>query len=132
MNDRTYRLIFGALILIFLYFELQYLMYALIAILYLEGVTNWRVPLLFKKLRDEPITIIGCDPYLAPMSSRYHFNFDAERAWRLAIGILLSVTFLLFYDKLWFVPWFLGFAILGAGVSGVCPGLMAIKWIGFR
>ena len=56
---------------------------------------------------------------------------EAEQAWRLVVGLLLDVTFY-FYDQLWFFPWFMGFAIFGAGLSGVCPVLLAIRWIGFK
>ena len=49
--------------------------------------------------------------------------------------VLLTVYALLHefgYDMLWFFPWFMGFAILGAGASGVCPVLLGLKYIGFR
>ena len=36
-----------------------------------------------------------------------------------------------FLDAL-FVLFGMGFAILGAGVSGVCPILLGTKWVGFR
>jgi hypothetical protein len=38
----------------------------------------------------------------------------------------------LFYDKLWVLAWFVGFAVTGAGLSGVCPVLMLLRAIGFQ
>lgn len=132
MSDRTFRLIFGALLLLALYFDLIYLVYFLIAILFLEGITNWRIPLLVQKIRGASSTIDESNDNLAPLHGDYRFNFEAERAWRLVSASMLLVTYVLFYDLLWFFPWFMGFALFGAGVSGVCPMLTGIKWIGCK
>ena len=35
-------------------------------------------------------------------------------------------------EVIWLIPWFMGFAIMGAGVSGVCPGLLLMRWVGFK
>jgi hypothetical protein len=35
-------------------------------------------------------------------------------------------------DVLWFFPWFMGFAIMGAGASGICPVLLGLRWAGFK
>ncbi|MBI3430691.1 MAG: DUF2892 domain-containing protein [Hydrogenophilales bacterium] len=128
MSDRMYRLILGILLLISLYFEIGYLMYFLIGMLFFEGATNLRVPLLLRKLQGKSAT----DSHLAPIQQRNRFHFEAERAWRLIVGLMLLITYVLFYDKMWFFPWFMGFAILGAGASGVCPGLICVKWAGCR
>lgn len=132
MSDRTYRLIFGALLLLSLYFDLDYLTYSLIAIMFLEGVTNWRIPLLVKKVRGTSNINVHADNSLASHNSPHRFDIEAERIWRLAIASMLFITYALFYNTLWFFPWFLGFAILGAGASGVCPGLLAFKWVGCK
>lgn len=128
MSDRTYRLIFGGLMLVSLYFEISYLMYFLIGLLFFEGVTNLRVPLLLSKLQGASVA----DSQLAPIQHNCRFNFEAERAWRLIVGLMLLITFVLYYDLLWFFPWFMGFAIFGAGASGVCPVLIGVKWGGCR
>ena len=132
MNDRMYRLIIGALLLVSLYFDLDYLMYSLIALLFFEGVTNWRIPLVIQRVRGGALSDISADSQLAPVQRMHRFNFEAERAWRLVVALLLLVTYVFFYTTLWFFPWFMGFAIFGAGVSGVCPVLIAIKWAGCR
>ncbi len=132
MGIRTYRLILGALLLLSLYFDLNYLMYSLVVILFLEGITNWRIPLLVQKIRGTSSTIDEANDNLAPLHRAYRFNFEAERAWRLVVASMLLITYVLFYDLLWFFPWFMGFAIFGAGASGVCPVLAGIKWAGFK
>jgi hypothetical protein len=45
---------------------------------------------------------------------------------------MLIVTVYVFSESLWFFPWFMGFAIFGAGLSGVCPVLISLKLLGFR
>jgi hypothetical protein len=103
-------------------------MYFLIGMLFFEGITGLRVPLLLCKLTGGRMA--DCNP--APGQRATRFNFEAERSWRLMMGLMLLVTYVLFYDKMWFIPWFLGFAIFGAGASGVCPGLYCFKWAGCR
>ena len=34
--------------------------------------------------------------------------------------------------QLWIVPWFIGFALFGAGLSGICPMVLGLKRLGFR
>ena len=128
MSDRTYRLILGALLLVSLYLEIDYLMYFLIGMLFFEGATNLRVPLLLRRLQGESAAV--GDP--APTQRTTRFNLEGERAWRLIVGLMLFITYLLFYDTMWFFPWFMGFAIFGAGASGVCPVLIGVKWAGCR
>lgn len=128
MSDRTYRLILGMLLLVSLYFEISYLMYFLIGMLFFEGATNLRVPLLLGKPQGDS----GENSDLAPIQRGNRFKLEAERAWRLIVGLMLLITYVFFYDEMWFFPWFMGFAIFGAGASGVCPGLISIKWAGFR
>jgi hypothetical protein len=128
MSDRTYRLILGILLLVSLYFDISYLMYFLIGMLFFEGITNLRTPLLLRKRQG----VSSADSNLAPFHHNCRFSFEAERAWRLIVGLMLFITYVLFYDVLWFFPWFMGFAIFGAGASGVCPVLIGVKWAGCR
>jgi len=130
MTDRAYRGLLGATILIALYFELSWLMFALIGLLFAEGVTNQRVPKLICMLRNcitkEQIDYVNYGQVASPK-----FNIDSERVWRVTVGLFLLVS-LSYVEVLWWFPWFMGFAIFGAGLSGVCPVLLAIRWIGFR
>ncbi len=126
MTDRMYRLIYGSVMLIALYFAINYLIYFLIALMIFEGVTNWRIPLLINKLRGtSPKTDINSN-------SNCRIPVEAERVWRLMIGITFLLTYVFFAEPLWFVPWFLAFVIFGAGASDVCPGLIAMKKVGCK
>lgn len=134
MTHRIYRLVIGVLLLIFLYFDLNYLMLALIAMLLLEGVTNVRIPRLITRLRN----MLGArgkpaaEVIPAPDAACPRFGFDSERVMSLLMGLILLLSYVVFYHQLWFFPWFLGFALLGSGVSGICPMLIAFKWLGFK
>jgi uncharacterized membrane protein (DUF485 family) len=132
MNDRTYRLIFGALLLLALYFDFSLFIYFAIVILFVEGATNRRITYLADRIRGTSSASDEANDNLAPLNRDYRFNFEAERAWRLVSAFMLLVTYVLFYDTLWFFPWFMAFALFGAGASGVCPLLTGIKWAGFK
>ena len=126
MSDRLYRLIYGISLLAALYFNLAYLAYFLIATMVMEGITNWRVPILVGKLRRIP------ENRDLNAGSNCRFDVEAERVWRLAIGLTLLAAYVFLHDALWFVPWFLAFVIFAAGASDVCPGLIAIKKAGCK
>ena len=132
MNDRIYRFMLGAALLLGLYFELAELIYFLVVMLFFEGLTNLRLP---KVVSSFSFNVTGSKDFteyqVDPFNIAYRFNMEAEQAWRLVVGFLLAVTYP-FYDQLWFFPWFMGFAIFGAGLSAVCPVLLAIRWIGFK
>ncbi len=131
MSDRSYRALLGALMLVALTLDFAPLMYALIVMLLLEGLTNLRIPKLVNRLRRlDPGSMTKASCGMTPRPFR--FRFEAERAWRLLIGSLLLLTYVLFYKTLWFFPWFLGFAIVGAGASGICPMEFSLKRLGFR
>lgn len=132
MSERFFRLIVGSLLLAFLYFELQSAIPVMIAILLFEGVSNYRVPMLVTRLRQAGDIAFGDSCELMPESQTARFGFEAERAWRLAVALMLAVSVYAFNEQLWFFPWFMGFAIFGAGLSGVCPVLISLKLLGFR
>ena len=130
MSNRLYRLIVGLILLTGLYFDLPELIYGLIVVVLLEGITNLRIPVLisearFKNSGDSAEGTLG-------ISFKERFRFDAERAWRLLLGSVLTLVYVFFYDQVWYLSWFMGFAILGAGLSGVCPLFISLKWAGFR
>ena len=132
MTNRMYRGMLGALLLVSLYFDLSMFMYGIIIVLFFEGITNLIIP----KLVDLSGRVIAPGNSLfvykpEPCSVGSRFGFESERCWRLVVGAMLLVTFY-YYDVLWFFPWFMGFAIFGAGLSGVCPVLLAIRWAGFK
>ena len=130
MSNRLYRLLYGALLLVGLYFEFIVLIYALIGLALFEAVTNLRIPNLSSRLRsnyepDPTEGTIGID-------FKTRTSFEAERGWRIAVASMLALSIFVFPDALWFFPWFMGFAVFGAGVSGVCPMFLLMKWIGLK
>ncbi len=131
MTDRSYRTLLGVIILFGLYFEHFWLIYALITLLMLEGISNMRVPVLLYRLRGRLQPDKGYVYENTGEIQEPRFQVDAERIWRLVVGSFLYVGYVQ-VDALWFFPWFMGFAIFGAGLSGVCPVLLAIRWLGFR
>ncbi len=134
MSDRSYRLMLGVLLLAALYTNQKELIFGLIVMLTIEGVSNCRVPRILTALRAKTrfAPAIASTPSWPPKRRKTRFQFEAERAWRLIAALLLLVGILASNGALWFLPWFMGFAILGAGVSGVCPMLITVEWIGFR
>jgi len=118
------------LLLLALYFDLRLVIYSLIALSLFEGITNLRVPRLVSRLRtgrdgDACEGSLGI-PFIA------RTGFEAERGWRLMIAIMLTISLFIYPQVLWFFPWFMGFAIMGAGISGVCPMLLGLKWTGLK
>jgi hypothetical protein len=128
MSERMFRLLLGSTLLVILFFEWNALLYLYIGILLFEGVTNWRIPNLITKLRHSPAYLeIAVD---APRAGKYHF--EAERGFRLVIALFLLVSCYLFPGTLWFFPWFVGFALFMAGITGICPISISFKKLGFR
>ena len=129
MGERLYMLVFGITIITGLYFDLPYLIYALIAITLLEGITNIRLGPVFDHL---PIRILQTSNFELQSARKVRFQFDSRRMWHLIVGSILAVCYIGFFDQLWFLVWFLGFAVAGAGLSGICPVLFLIQSIGFK
>ena len=130
MSNRLYRLIYGALLLLGLYFDQVLLINILIGLAVFEAVTNLRIPKLVSQLRygnegDLQEGTIGID-------FKIRTNFEAERGWRISVAAMLILSVFVLPTTLWFFPWFMGFAILGAGISGVCPMFLLMKWIGLK
>jgi hypothetical protein len=128
MTERLFRFFLGAWLLIALYFNLAAAVYALIALLLVEGVTNRRVPGIVTHLRGVEVANDGC--VSDALASR--IPFEAERALRFVLAAMLIVSCVMFRDSLWFFPWFIGFALVGAGLSGVCPMVLALRAVGLR
>ncbi len=132
MSDRLYRLVVGATLLVALFFQWQNVVFALIAMLALEGLSNARVPWLVTCARIKCFGHASCPPSCLAADTPSRFPFEAERAWRLNAAAMLLIGVINYHDIFWFLPWFLGFGMLGAGLSGVCPMLITARWLGFR
>ena len=130
MSNRLYRLLYGLFLLLGLYFDQKIILIFLIGLSLFEAITNLRIPLLISKLRSG----YEVDPQEGSIGISFptRTNFEAERGWRLSVAAVLSLSLFVFPDTLWFIPWFMGFAIFGAGISGVCPMFLMMKWAGLR
>ncbi len=131
MNERLFLFFVGTYILMSLYFCLDNMIYLLCFWLFFEGLTDIRLTNLSQKLIKRRLP-----SGLTTFQATLRFDFDAFRAWRLLVAIVLGGSFFLLHEYdieiLWFFPWFMGFAIMGAGVSSVCPTLLFVRWLGFK
>jgi hypothetical protein len=131
MTERMFLLLVGIYILAALYLENNYLIYGLAAFLVFEGVSGIRLTRLIQKARH-----VSLGYGLVDVDSKVRFAIDGLSAWRVFVAIMLvSVNVLLHeygLDVLWFFPWFMGFAILGAGASGICPVFLGLRCAGFK
>lgn len=142
MSERNFRIIQGLYILLALYFELDLLILAYLVVIAIEGLTNWRIPLVLNRLRfgkwalasDSATVSTGSLDSEAHSQNapQYKFDFEAERVLRLVIFTLLIFTVLIFPESGWFFPWFIGASLFIAGVTNVCPMVMLFRYLGFR
>jgi hypothetical protein len=131
MSERMFLFIVGAFILAALYIEVDIFIYGLCLWLIFEAITDIRLTTLSQKFLHKTVP-----SGLTVFQTTQRFDFDAYRAWRLMVAMMLGGSFVLLneyrFEILWFFPWFMGFAIMGAGVSGICPMILMIRWVGFR
>jgi hypothetical protein len=122
--------VFGAALLVSLYLDLNQLIWVLIGLTVFEALTNQRIPRVVSQLRYGN----NGDPMEGSLGIvfRNRTSFEAERGWRLLVATMLTISVFVYPEVLWFFPWFMGFAILGAGISGVCPMFLALKWLGLK
>jgi hypothetical protein len=131
MSERLYLFLVGVYILVALYVELDFLIYGLVVLLVFESISDIRLTTLTQRARN-----ISLGPGLVTFHSQQRFNIDATRAWRMLVSVVLVASYFMVYEQgvesIWFFPWFMGFAIMGAGASGVCPMMMTLKLVGFK
>lgn len=131
MSDRIYLFLVGLYLLLALYLESHIMVYALVVIQLTEGVLGWTLPRLSQKISGTEI-----EPDLLQLAKTPKFQFSAFRVVRMTLAVVVLTSYVAVHEynleMLWFFPWFLGFAVLGAGVSGVCPVYLAIRWLGFK
>lgn len=129
MSERNFRVIMGLWLVVGLYLNAIWMIYFLAGLLVVEGITNYRVPLMICKLK------YGVNhPGLEKISSTAMFktSFEAERALRFLVAIFILLPFFYGMEFIWWLPWFVGFALIGAGLSGMCPMVLALRYIGLR
>jgi len=129
MTERAYRLVVGLSMLGFLFFQLEYAMWALLILMALEGLTNWRIPILVSKALypNDNIKVSEAE------NQNSSFNYEAERMLRwIVFTLVLLGTITYTGEILWFFPWFVGLMLILAGVTGICPMVMALRKIGLK
>ncbi len=126
MSERAFRVVLGLWLLAALVWNNRLLHQALVAWLLFEGVTNLRVPKLIGWLRYGRLEASD-----SACCAEARIGFEAERALRFIVAAFISLPYLVFTEQLWWMPWFVGFALVGAGLSGICPMVLALRKLGF-
>ena len=124
MSEKNFRIVLGAWLVVGLLLNSVPLIYALVALLMFEGLTNLRIPGLLVHARSGVLEEAG------DLNSNARVAFEAERALRLIVATLILVPMSGVADFLWLLPWFVGFALIGSGLSGICPMVLALRWLG--
>lgn len=128
MNERTYRLLQGGIILAGLILEKDFFIYFFLVLSFFEGLTGWRIPVLVTRLRKQKeIRVLP-----RKQNALTRLGFDAEQMMRLTVATLLAISYFLFPEETWFFPWFMGAMLLMAGISNICPMVIYYRWLGFR
>jgi len=131
MSERLYLFLVGASILLALYLVNNDLIFGLSLLLLLEGISGIRLTKLKQKLRR-----VSLDPDMIIAVTSSRFAIDGLSAWRVFVAMVLVISYALIhdygYEVLWFIPWFMGFAIMGAGATGLCPVLLGLHRVGFK
>ena len=131
MSDRAYLFAVGMYVLCALYLGVDMMIYALVGIMFFEGVTGATITGLSQKARN-----VVLDAGLLRYDTVPRFNFDALRALRIFFALAMTTAYTAVHEYqvevIWFLPWFFGFALVGAGVSSVCPVFLGMKWLGFK
>ncbi|NOX08437.1 MAG: hypothetical protein GXP22_02920 [Gammaproteobacteria bacterium] len=122
-----FRVIIGLWIVVGLYIPSMDVIYALVVVLLFEGLTNFRVPAMISRLRYGADTLVN-----DPNACGNCFSFEAERALRFIIAVFIFASTLPIAEVIWWFPWFIGFALMGAGLSGICPIVLSLRWVGFK
>jgi hypothetical protein len=131
MTERMYLLLVGVYILAALYLEKNYMIYGLAVFMVFEGISGLRLTSLIQKARR-----VSLSHGMVDFNAKARFAIDGLSAWRVFAALTLVTVNVLLHeygiDVLWFFPWFMGFAILGTGASGICPVYLGLRWAGFK
>ena len=130
MSEKNFRIVLGAWLVLGLLLNSVPVIYALLALLFFEGLTNLRIPGVLVRVRAGAAS--GTLEETADLNANARVSFEAERALRLIVATLILIPMSGFADFLWLLPWFVGFALIGAGLSGICPMVLALRWLGLR
>ncbi|MDX1812821.1 MAG: DUF2892 domain-containing protein [Gammaproteobacteria bacterium] len=127
MTERWYRLIQGIYLLVALYVEQDKMVYGFMVLLTIEAITNLRLPVVVFRLRYSTHATQAHSH-----SANCTFNIDSERLLRLIVVLFLLLSYVLYPDPVWFLPWFVAAMLLLAGITNICPMVMMFQYLGFR
>ena len=114
MSERYFRIVIGVWLIAGLFLGAVEFIYILSALLLVEGVTNYRVPALISRLRYGKTWQDTKDDLV---SSTSRLSFEAERALRFIVAVFIIVPLQPGMDVLWWLTWFVGFALIGGGLE---------------
>lgn len=138
MTERTFRIFLGAGLFILLYLSAlgsrTDLIIFYIGLLIFEGVTNWRVPRILTALKQKiSYNVLALESLSTHVTEpNAQIPFEAERAMRLVVALILITPLMLSFEILWIIPWFVASMLLLAGVTNICPMVMFFRWLGFK
>ena len=127
MTERWYRLVQGIYLIVGLYLENDAMIYAFMALLSLEALTNLRLPGLIMLVAGSR----ECSED-DPENECYTFSIDSERLLRVFVVLFLLLSYILFPQVAWFFPWYVGAMLLLAGITNICPMVMMFQFVGFK
>ena len=127
MTERWYRLLQGIYLLVALYIENDAMMYAFMAVLTLEVLTNIRLSVLLARINSKT-SDFECDNN----EECFTFSMDSERLLRVVVVSFLLLSYVFFPEPIWFFPWFVAAMLFLAGITNICPMVMMFQFLGFR
>jgi hypothetical protein len=134
MNERTFRLILGAMLYLSLtlsaLLESEIPMYVVLGLISFEAITNWRVPIIVTRLRYGKDYKNFLDTPLS--NNRLLGIVEAERFLRIAVIGFVILPYFFSIQYIEFIPWFVATALILAGVTNICPMVMFLRFIGMR
>lgn len=128
MTERANRLIFGFSMLLCLFMGWNYAIFFMLGLLFAEGLTNWRIPIMVSRVRFTSKSFQVTDSE----NLACRVNYEAERMLRWVMGTAIGIGFIIFPKELWFLPWFASLNLLLAGITGICPMVMLLRRMGLR
>lgn len=128
MSERAYRFILGIVLMIILYLDVPLFYYGYVAVLLLEGITPWRIPMLASRWR---FGVTG-EPSDGEQQQTICASFEAERAMRLTFGVIMVLTFFVLPAPYWFLNWVISVFLLLSGMVNVCPLVLLYRAMGMR
>lgn len=133
MSERNFRFVLGitlwAVLIFSAYYENMIPVYVFVAFLLFEGITNLRVTTVVNHLRH----IQAADIQQANSCNlKFIDKIEAERVLRIIVAAFVFLSFVVFPDIFWFIPWFVAGMLILAGITNICPMVMFLKWAGLK